>query len=115
MSILAIDAGTTGITCLIVSATGQTLARGYQEFEQHFPLPGHVEHDPEQIWQAVLESTKQALSQIGSSEDAPTCIGITNQRETLVLWDKQTLKAPTNAIVWQDRRTSEILNEPAFS
>ncbi len=118
MSILAIDAGTTGITCLIVSASGQTIARGYQEFEQHFPAPGFVEHEPEQIWQAVLESTKQALSQLATSNnaaDAPTCIGITNQRETLALWDKQTLKAPTNAIVWQDRRTSEILNEPAFA
>jgi glycerol kinase len=118
MSILAIDAGTTGVTTLIVDASGQTLARAYQEFEQHFPQPGWVEHDPEQIWQATLASVSEALAALGSSAhatDKPECIGLTNQRETLVLWDKQTLKAPTNAIVWQDRRTSELLADQKFA
>jgi glycerol kinase len=117
MSVLAIDAGTTGITTLVVSSSGATLARGYQEFEQHFPNPGWVEHDPEQIWQATLASVRQALENLASSayaSDVPECIGVTNQRETLVLWDRQTLRAPTNAIVWQDRRTSELLNDQKF-
>ena len=117
MSVLAIDAGTTGITTLVVSASGATLARGYHEFEQHFPAPGWVEHDPEQIWQATLASVRQALDELAKSAnqgDTPSCIGVTNQRETLVLWDKQTLRAPTNAIVWQDRRTSALLSDKKF-
>jgi glycerol kinase len=107
MSILAIDAGTTGVTVLVVNEQGEITARGYSEFEQHFPNPGWVEHDPEQIWQATLRAVRDALAG-GVTVEA---IGITNQRETLVLWDRQTLKAPRNAIVWQDRRTSEIVAE----
>jgi glycerol kinase len=117
MSVLAIDAGTTGITTLLVSSSGATLARGYQEFEQHFPNPGWVEHDPEQIWQATLASVRKALDNLANSSnasDVPKCIGVTNQRETLVLWDRQTLRSPTNAIVWQDRRTSELLSDKKF-
>jgi glycerol kinase len=107
MSILAIDAGTTGVTVLVVNELGEITARGYCEFEQHFPKPGWVEHDPEQIWQATLLASRQALSNNPTIE----AIGITNQRETLVLWDKETLKAPRRAIVWQDRRTSDIVEE----
>ncbi len=112
MAILAIDAGTTGITALIIDTDGRTLARAYNEFEQHYPQPGWVEHDPEQIWQAVLTVVRSVLTE---TPTAPTCIGITNQRETVVLWDKQTLRSPLNAIVWQDRRTSALLNEPKFA
>jgi glycerol kinase len=108
MSILAIDAGTTGVTALIVSERGEILARGYQEFQQHFPKPGWVEHEPEQIWQAALASVKTALEK---SSDKPTAIGITNQRETAVIWDRKTLTSPTRAIVWQDRRTSDLTEE----
>lgn len=108
MSILSIDAGTTGVTVLVVSTSGAILSRGYQEFNQHFPKSGWVEHDPEEIWQATLKATKIALD--GSSE-APKAIGITNQRETVVLWDKQTLKAARRAIVWQDRRTANLVVE----
>lgn len=107
MSILAIDAGTTGVTVLVVSAAGEITSRGYSEFEQHFPKPGWVEHDPEQIWQATLRASRQALNTSQNIE----AIGISNQRETLVLWDRETLKAPRNAIVWQDRRTAEIVSE----
>lgn len=107
MSILAIDAGTTGVTVLVVSAQGEITSRGYSEFEQHFPKPGWVEHDPEQIWQATLRATRQALSNSQNIE----AIGITNQRETLVLWDRESLVAPRKAIVWQDRRTSDIVTE----
>lgn len=107
MSILAIDAGTTGVTVLVVNREGEITAKGYQEFEQHFPQPGWVEHEPEQIWQAVLGATKLAF------KDSPKidAIGITNQRETLVIWDRKTLEAPRNAIVWQDRRTADIVEE----
>ena len=107
MNILAIDAGTTGVTVLVINASGEIISRGYSEFEQHFPKPGWVEHDPEQIWQATLRAARQALS---ASQNI-SAIGITNQRETLVLWNKETLKAPRKAIVWQDRRTSEIVEE----
>jgi glycerol kinase len=115
VTILAIDAGTTGITALLVSAEGKIVARGYREFEQHYPQPGWVEHEPEQIWQATRAAVADALAAgraIGASE--PTCIGITNQRETVVLWDRQTLSSPTNAIVWQDRRTAGLLDESKF-
>lgn len=108
MAILAIDAGTTGVTALVVSSEGEILSRGYQEFQQHFPKPGWVEHDPEQIWQATLVAVKSALNK---SEIAPTAIGITNQRETAVIWDRKTLASPTKAIVWQDRRTSDLTDE----
>lgn len=107
MSILSIDAGTTGVTVLVVNDDGNITSRGYSEFEQHFPKPGWVEHDPEQIWQATLRASRQALT---SSQNIQA-IGITNQRETLVLWDRETLVARRKAIVWQDRRTSDIVAE----
>ena len=105
MAILAIDAGTTGITSVLVAHDGSVISQGYQEFEQHYPQPGWVEHLPEQIWAATLASVKQTLE---NASEAPTAIGITNQRETLVLWDKTTLKPVRPAIVWQDRRTVEL-------
>ena len=112
MAILAIDAGTTGVTALVIDRDGRTIARAYSEFEQHFPQPGWVEHDPEQIWQAVLSVVRKAIAE---SPEPPTCIGITNQRETVVLWDRLTLKSPVNAIVWQDRRTAELLGNEKFT
>ncbi len=108
MAILSIDAGTTGVTALVVSDTGEILSRGYQEFPQHFPNPGWVEHEPEEIWQATLAATKQALAQ---SNQTPIAIGITNQRETAVVWDRNNLTSPTKAIVWQDRRTADLTDE----
>ncbi len=105
MAILAIDAGTTGVTSVIVAHDGSLVAQGYQEFEQHYPQPGWVEHSPEQIWAATLASVKQTLAR---TDQAPSAIGITNQRETLVLWDKTTLQSPRPAIVWQDRRGVEL-------
>ena len=103
MSVLALDVGTTGVTALIVGEDGSVLSRGYQEFPQHFPRPGWVEHEPEEIWQAVLAATRAC----GGLRDV-TCIGVTDQRETAVLWDRATLAAPRRAIVWQDRRTTEV-------
>ncbi|QIX26325.1 glycerol kinase GlpK [Nocardioides sp. JQ2195] len=107
MSILAIDAGTTGVTALVVTAEGTIAARGYQEFGQHFPRPGWVEHTPEEIWQATLEATREVLT---SYDGELRGIGITNQRETIMLWDRETLGSPRRAIVWQDRRTADICN-----
>ena len=110
MSILALDAGTTGVTALAVDAGARVTARGYAEFEQHFPADGWVEHDPEQIWAAALAAVGQVLEQLAGS-DPPTALGITNQRETAVLWDRETLRSPRRAIVWQDRRTAGICDQ----
>jgi glycerol kinase len=109
MSVLAIDAGTTGVTAVVVSPQGQVVAKGYQEFSQHFPKPGWVEHVPEEIWQATLEATREVLTKVDAAD--LTAIGITNQRETVVLWDRETLGSPRRAIVWQDRRTADICSE----
>ena len=103
--VLAIDAGTTGVTALVVDESGTVAARGYREFAQHFPQPGWVEHDPDEIWQAVLGASRDALDAYGAT---PVAVGVTDQRETAVLWDRATLTAPRNAIVWQDRRTADI-------
>jgi glycerol kinase len=108
VSVLAIDAGTTGVTALVVEHDGRISARGYQEFAQHFPKPGWVEHAPEEIWQATLEATREALAKTDVAEIR--AIGITNQRETVMLWDRETLGSPRRAIVWQDRRTADLCN-----
>ncbi len=111
MSVLAIDAGTTGITALIVADDGRVTSRGYTEFSQYFPEPGWVEQAPGEIWEATLAACREALSSGPSGSEPVTCVGITNQRETAVLWDRATLAAPYRAIVWQDRRTSLICAE----
>jgi len=103
VSVLALDCGTTGVTALVVSEDGQVLSRGDQEFQQHVPAPGWVEHEPEEIWVAVLAACRGALE--GHTVPA---VGITDQRETAVLWDRRTLQPPRKAIVWQDRRTTEL-------
>ena len=81
--------------------------KGYREITQHFPQPGLVEHDAEEIWSAVQETASQALKSAGAEPNEVRAVGITNQRETLVLWDRKTLKPLGHAIVWQDRRTTE--------
>src|SRR4051812_21761357 len=98
MAVLAIDAGTTGVTALVVDEQGSVAARGYQEFPQHFPRPGWVEHEPEEIWQATLAACRAALD---TAAVPVAAIGITNQRETAVLWERGSLAAPRRAIVWQ--------------
>ncbi|MCA1823006.1 MAG: glycerol kinase GlpK [Mycobacteriales bacterium] len=107
-AILAIDAGTTGVTALAVDHDAQVVARGYREFPQHFPAPGWVEHEPDDIWHAVLGACGDALAAARMSGVELVAVGITNQRETAVLWDRETLRAPRRAIVWQDRRTTEV-------
>jgi glycerol kinase len=107
-SILAIDQGTTGTTALVVADDGRVLGRGYREVPQHFPRPGWVEHEPEEIWQSVLDAARQA---IGAAGETPGVLGITNQRETVLAWERATGKAVHRAIVWQDRRTAERCRE----
>ncbi len=106
--ILAIDQGTTGSTIIIFNKKGRIVSRAYREFPQIFPKPGWVEHDPVKIWQSVKLTIADALKagKIKGSEIA--AIGITNQRETTIIWDKKTGKPIFNAIVWQDRRTAPI-------
>jgi len=107
-SILALDQGTTGSTALVIHKDGSVLGRGYREFTQHFPQPGWVEHDPEEILRVSLEAIAQALASAG---ERPVGLGITNQRETVVLWDRRTLAPVAPAIVWQDRRTTARCRE----
>ncbi len=112
MTVLAIDAGTTGVTALLVTPDGTVAARGYQEFPQHFPKPGWVEHEPEEIWVAVRAACAAAMvAGTRAGADRPTAVGITNQRETVVLWDRRTMRVPRRAIVWQDRRTARLCTE----
>jgi glycerol kinase len=109
--ILSIDAGTTGVTALIVGEDALIHARGYREFPQHFPQPGWVEHDLEDIWSATVEAARSALDSAGIDARDLAAIGITNQRETTALWDRETLKPLGRAIVWQDRRTAGRCDE----
>ncbi len=102
--ILAIDQGTTGSRAIVYDKFGRKVAGAYQEFPQYFPKPGWVEHKPEEIWQSVNNSLQKVLSQIPANSIC--AIGITNQRETTVVWDKFTGKPVYNAIVWQCRRTA---------
>jgi glycerol kinase len=108
MSILALDQGTTGSTALVIHQDGTVLGRGYREIPQHYPAPGWVEHDPEDLFQATLAAARDAIAAAG---EVPAGIGITNQRETLVLWERATLRPLHRAIVWQDRRTAERCRE----
>src|SRR5581483_10683450 len=102
--ILAVDQGTTGTTCLLVDDELHVVSRGYRELPQHFPQPGWVEHDPEEIWRTVEESAADA----GGEYDT---VAITNQRETTILWDRATGEPVAPAIVWQDRRTAARCRE----
>jgi len=105
--ILALDQGTTGSTALAVDPDGHVLGRGYREIAQHYPKPGWVEHDPEELWGATLAAGRDALAAARASGRDLAAIGITNQRETTVLWDRRSRAPLHRAIVWQDRRTAE--------
>lgn len=106
--ILTIDQGTTGTTVLVINKEIEILAKQNIEFKQYYPQPGWVEHDPEEIWSVTLQAIDQALQEASIDVHQIAAIGITNQRETTVLWDKATSQSVHPAIVWQDRRTAEV-------
>ncbi len=106
--VLAIDQGTTGTTAMVFDDTGKVRGRGYSEFPQYYPKPGWVEHDAEEIWSVSLRVVKAALRSAKLKPADVAAIGITNQRETTVLWDRATGRPVHRAIVWQDRRTAPI-------
>lgn len=109
--ILAIDQGTTSSRAIIFDGALKVVATAQEEFAQHFPASGWVEHEPQDLWNTVLSTTKAALEKAKLSASDMAAIGITNQRETTVVWDKVTGEAIHNAIVWQDRRTSDFCRE----
>ncbi|HEU0051645.1 MAG TPA: glycerol kinase GlpK [Longimicrobium sp.] len=104
--VIAIDAGTTGVRAIAFDRRGATVASSYREFTQHFPRPGWVEHDAEEIWTVTKRVATVAAAAAGTSIDRLTGIGITNQRETIVLWDRATGEPLHRALVWQDGRTA---------
>jgi glycerol kinase len=105
--ILAIDQGTTGTTCLVVGSDLVPLGRGYREVPQHFPRPGWVEHDPEELWESVLGAAGDALRAAGIGAGDLAALGIANQRETTVVWERASGRPVHRALAWQDRRTAE--------
>src|SRR6476469_10063521 len=107
--ILAIDQGTSGTTCLVFDPEAELIGRAYREFEQHFPRPGWVEHDAAEIWDVTQAVAGDALDDAGAGE--LTAIGITNQRETVCVWDPSTGEPLHRALVWQDRRTAQRCDE----
>jgi glycerol kinase len=106
--VLSLDEGTTGVTAAAVGLDGEVRGKGYREITQHYPQPGWVEHNAVEIWSAVQRTAKEALSAAGVTPADVRAVGITNQRETLVVWDRRTLEPLAPAIVWQDRRTASV-------
>ena len=106
--ILSIDQGTTSSRSVLFDLNGKVAYIEQHEFDQHFPCDGHVEHNPEDIWESVLNTINGVIKNLDSERDKVIAIGITNQRETTIVWDKVTGEPVCNAIVWQDRRTSKI-------
>ncbi len=109
--VLAIDQGTTGTTVLVFDRGGRVVSRAYSEFRQYYPKPGWVEHDAEEIWQTSLRVAKKALQAKRISPRSIAALGITNQRETTVVWSRRTGKPISRAIVWQDRRTADLCTD----
>ena len=106
--IMALDSGTSSVRCILFDREGKTAALSQREITQHYPKPGWVEHDAEEIWQAQLSAARQAMKKLGISWRELAAIGITNQRETTILWDRKTGQAIGPAIVWQCRRTADM-------
>jgi glycerol kinase len=109
--LLAIDQGTTGTTCLVVDDELRPRGRGYREVPQYFPRPGWVEHDPDELWDSVLGAATDALADAGIESTDLSAVGLANQRETTVVWDRRSGRPVHRAIVWQDRRTAERCRE----
>src|ERR1700733_13511127 len=111
--ILSIDQGTTSTRTVVYDAGGETRGTAAFEIAQHYPRSGWVEHDPEDIWRSVADVVPHALEAAAIDANGLTAIGVTNQRETVLLWERATGKAVTPAVVWQDRRTSDFCRQPA--
>ena len=109
--ILSIDQGTTSSRAILFNEKSEILSVAQQEFTQYFPEDGWVEHDPEEIWQSTIAVSRECISKLGINASDIAAIGITNQRETTIVWDKSTGKPIYNAIVWQDRRTADFCTE----
>ena len=109
--IMALDAGTTSNRCILFDKTGKMCSVAQREFTQYFPKPGWVEHDADEIWASQLGVAVEAMNKIGATADDIAGIGITNQRETVIVWNKNTGEPIYHAIVWQCRRTSEYCDE----
>jgi glycerol kinase len=109
--VLAIDQGTTGTTAMVFNHEGEDVGQAYSEFTQHYPRPGWVEHDANEIWEVSMRVVGEALEDAKVSANDLVAIGITNQRETVVMWDRETGEPVHNAIVWQDRRGAGICDE----
>lgn len=107
--VMALDAGTTSNRCILFEKDGTIASIAQKEFTQYFPQPGWVEHDADEIWSTQLGVAVEAMSKIGASAEDIAAIGITNQRETTIVWDKATGEPVCPAIVWQCRRTAEFL------
>ena len=109
--ILALDQGTTSSRAILFNKDGQIIATAQKEFTQFFPQPGWVEHDPKEIWQSQLDVAREVVAKVNIRPSQIEAIGITNQRETTVIWDRQTGQPIYNAIVWQDRRTASFCDQ----
>ena len=109
--IMALDAGTTSNRCILFDHAGRICSVAQKEFTQYFPQPGWVEHDADEIWSTQLGVAVEAMSKIGATAEDIAGIGITNQRETAIVWDKETGVPVCHAIVWQCRRTAEYCDE----
>src|SRR5260370_678810 len=109
--VLAIDQGTTSTRAVVYDAAGRAHGSSALELTQHYPQPGWVEHDPEEIWQSVAKVVPQALSAANIPAEKLAAIGLTNQRETCLLWDRQSGNPVGRALVWQDRRTTDFCRQ----
>src|SRR5262245_17875252 len=109
--VLAIDQGTTSTRAVVYDRTGRALGSAQQELTQHYPRPGWVEHDPDEIWRSVATVVPQALAAAGAGPRDLAAVGVTNQRETVVVWDRATGQPITRAVVWQDRRTADFCRQ----
>ena len=109
--VMAFDAGTTSNRCILFNSEGRICSVAQKEFRQYYPKPGWVEHDANEIWSTQLEVARQAMNNVGAAAADIAAIGITNQRETVIVWDRETGEPLTNAIVWQCRRTAEYADK----
>ena len=108
--VLALDQGTTSSRCILFDKSGKICSMAQKEFEQIYPKPGWVEHNPKEIWSSQLAVAIEAMAKIGAMPEEISAIGITNQRETTIVWDRETGEPVYNAIVWQCRRTAEAID-----